>query len=418
MKEHSLESIRLIEPETLSIPIDLEPFHRSLHEKIKNGIVGFFDEPERVNEAQMAAMITEAKRLRSQFGGALCLGIGGSHLGPSVITDTLRSMSQKNEFPMEWISNVDPDSIDRAEFSLQKPMATLVISKSGETMETLSVFFHFLKKLDPKGIVVITDPKKGELRKLAKARGWTSFDVPENVGGRFSVLTPVGLFPAALAGINSREIVMGARTMREQLQKLPIEKNPAIRLALLFWYWNTQKKLPLQVWMAYGKTLRGLADWNIQLWAESLGKKTAHGKGVGFTPIAASGTSDHHSILQLLKEGPQDKLVIFLTTRRGPQTVVASPGLEVSPPVSFVIGKRFDSILQLSSAAVEKSLQGSKVPTLRVELSEITPHTLGAYFFFMEYACAFAAELYGVDAFGQPGVEEAKKLLRSMLEPS
>jgi glucose-6-phosphate isomerase len=291
-----------------------------------------------------------------------------------------------------------------------------VISKSGNTVETMGAFFHLSPNLDPKGIVAITDPKQGELRSLAHREGWTSFPIAPNIGGRYSVLTAVGLLPSELGGVSANGLLQGAAQMRAYLESLPPEENPAFSFALASYFWDVEGNRAVQYLMPYHRNLKLIADWYVQLWAESLGKRTTSDPevAVGFSPVAALGTTDQHSLLQLFKEGPGDKIIGFLEVEPKGSTPIGKPPFVVEK-LSYLTDHTFEEITHLASLATEKSLNNSGVPTYRIVTEAPSPELLGALFFFFETACALAGELYGVDAFNQPGVEEAKRLLRESL---
>jgi glucose-6-phosphate isomerase len=388
---------------------------KQFREKTSTGKVGFYDWPVQMAPAEHDALKTCAEEIVSSFDGALLIGIGGSYLGAYSVMNALHSRHQP--FPLHWVSNIDASSIDEAVvFARAQPSATVVISKSGNTIETLSAFYHLSEYLDPKGYVFITDPKLGELRRLSERYGWKSFPVPPNIGGRFSVLTAVGLLPLLLSGIDTDKILRGAREMREAFDRTSPEENPACLYALLCHRWNSELGANIHYLMPYEARLRSLADWFIQLWAESLGKKTRQdGRAVGFTPMGALGTSDQHSLLQLFKEGPQDKVIGFLDVLSEKRQVsIGKPKFETGS-FEYLCDHTFEEISHLACLATEKSLNNSGVPTYRIELPNVTPEAIGAFLFFMEAACAVAGELYDIDAFNQPGVEEAKVLLRDAL---
>lgn len=395
---------------------------QKLNEKFRSGKVGFYDWVESKDSVDFSAMQTLAKKLRHDFEGALCFGIGGSYLGPNAALEALRSPEEKSHFPIGWVNNVDPGVMEDALYLIQKKRcAAIVISKSGTTIETLSAFYHLSHQLDPKGFVMITDPKVGELRRLASANGWNSFEVPPALGGRFSVLSAVGLFPMLLGGLDAEAFFEGASEMRMALQALPAEENPAYHFGLVSFLWDTQHHHPIHYLMPYGNPIQWLSQWFVQLWAESLGKKTKDVKSisVGPTPVAAVGTCDQHSILQLLKEGPSDKIVGFIEVGPSAQELcIKAPAFSTDPAFHFLFGHSFAEVTRKASRATETSLNNAKIPTYRIKLHHLSEKTLGAFFFFLETACAAAGEFYGVDAFDQPGVEEAKKLLRQSLSAS
>lgn len=383
---------------------------QALRERFRSGAIGFYDWPLQASSNEVDRMRATALALRKKFKGALCVGIGGSYLGPAAMLQALQTPEQREEFPLHWLSNADSGAIREARHFLKgKKVATVVLSKSGGTVETLAGFFHFSHDLSPDGIVVITDPEKGELRRLARARAWESFEVPPNIGGRFSVLTAVGLFPAALGGIDPGDLLRGAAEMRTALEKFAPAESPAYLYALGKFLWDTEHGCKIQYLMPYSSPLKWISDWYVQLWAESLGKDHA-----GPTPVAALGTSDQHSVLQLLKEGPRDKVVGFLETQ-GDSVAIGAPTFEIDPAFSFLAPHTFSEVVTKASLATEQSLRNSQVPTYRFLIPKVDAKALGAFFFFQQTACALAGELYGIDAFDQPGVEEAKKLLRQSL---
>lgn len=396
----------------------LESAHHALHGRFHSKQIGFYDWPLQAPEEEIAAQAALAKKLRDEFEGALVFGIGGSYLGAACVQQALRSPEEEEAFPVRWVSNVDPGAIsDAVHFARKRRCAAVVISKSGNTIETLSGFFRLSRELDPKGYVVITDPSVGELRRLATEQGWPSFPVPPNVGGRFSVLTAVGLFPAFLMGLPADELLAGARDLRARLDEEPPAVNPAYLFAYLKWAWDTRFRRNVQYLMPYRQALEKLGDWYVQLWGESIGKKQRvnRDRAVGFTPVAALGTADQHSLLQLFKEGPHDKIIGFVDV---PGSQTKTPIGEPRFPVRdnrYLFPHSFEEITHKASLAVEKSLVNSGVPTYRIELPRLDARALGALFFFMETACGLAGELYEVDAFDQPGVEEAKRILRESL---
>lgn len=396
----------------------LEKAHLRLHGKFSSDSVGFYHWPSRIPSDEVQAMQSLAEKLRKEFEGAVIIGIGGSYLGPAALYQALRSPEADDEFPVTWVSNVDPTAIERASHFVGKTKsAAVVISKSGGTTETLSAFFHLSRHLDPKGYVLITDPKVGELRRLAQKNDWASFAVPPNIGGRYSVLTSVGLFPAFLGGLPVEEILRGAREMHGYLQNCSPSENPAYLFAWAKHAWDVHHQHSTQYLMPYTSGLALFADWYVQLWGESIGKKqrAAPNNAVGFTPVSALGTSDQHSLLQLFKEGPNNKIIGFMDVlSEGGKTVIGEPNFEVQG-LNYLFHHSFEEITHLACGATQKSLVNSGVPTYRLTVPKVSAHTLGALFLFFETSCAFAGELYDVDAFNQPGVEEAKKLLRAAL---
>ncbi|MBI1860559.1 MAG: hypothetical protein HYR96_06550 [Deltaproteobacteria bacterium] len=384
--------------------------HRSVTEEI-----GFFDLPETTPEAAPKEWAVTAHRLRSSFDGAIIVGIGGSYLGPQTLLESLRVATDQEDFPILWVTQPDPERIHILQrLALEKRYALVVISKSGNTTETLSAFFNLSQSVNAQGYLIITDPEKGALREMARREGWSTFSVPPDVGGRFSVLTSVGLFPAELAKISSQRILTGARRMREAILNSTPDECPAFWLALSHFRWDTEFRRNIHYLMPYRQTLKSLAEWHTQLFAESLGKIDRTGKAVGFTPVAALGPSDQHSILQMLRQGPRDKMVGFIDTPVKASTVVGMPSFSPGE-AAYLTKTTFEQLNHLACRSTELSLQNGGMPTYRLALEGLSPEALGSAFFFFETVCALAGELYDVDAFGQPGVEEGKRLLKEAL---
>jgi glucose-6-phosphate isomerase len=384
-------------------------------ERARSGAVGFFDWP-KDGAAVVAATRAVAERLRGAFDGALCLGIGGSYLGPAAIQKALDERVD-SRFPVQWLSNVDPSSMRRAEAFLQGGRrALVVVSKSGATTETLAGFFHLARFVSKDAIVVVTDPEHGFLAKTAKAQGWAHLPIPANIGGRFSVLTPVGLLPTALLGASPEKLLAGAGEVRDALIDRPLAENSAVALAHLLHDADTRRGRKIQYLMPYRTELDLLASWYVQLWGESLGKRRRDGKAVGPTPVAALGTADQHSILQLLREGPADKVTGFVDVAESESVrrLVGEPPFP-APEFAFLFPHSFARLVSLAARATEQSLRNGGMPTYRLELTSVDERTLGAFFFFWETVCAVAGEFYDVNAFDQPGVEESKILWKAAL---
>ncbi len=371
--------------------------------------VGFYDLP--FDATQVSQVQTVARELRKDFPAALVIGIGGSYLGAASAATAVGN----TDFPITWVSNIDPHAIRLAEAQLAaRKHAAIVISKSGNTTETLAAFYHFSRTLDPKGWVMITDPQEGELRLLAGKHAWKSLQVPPNIGGRFSVLSPVGLLPATLAGVDIEALLDGARQTRAALDQCKPSQNPAYLLAAGL-HAADLAGFGQQYLMPYWGALSLFAQWYVQLWGESLGKLQPDGTRVGPTPVAALGSTDQHSLLQLFKEGPRNKVVGFIDVlTQGKEVPVGAPAFQPGPS-GYLCRHSFDRISHEACAATQQSVENSGLPTYRITIPTLDAAVVGALYFFYETATAFAAELYGVNAFDQPGVEEAKRLLRKAL---
>lgn len=401
-----------------------------------SGEIGFLDLPDQVETAH--ACVDFARGLPAEIDTMVVLGIGGSSLGPRALysalappLDALRPRRSGDDggrrlfFP----DNADPVTL-KAVLEVCDPARTVwnVVTKSGGTAETAAQLLIVADHLDRtlgaerarQHIVATTDPKAGALRATAVARGWRSFDVPASVGGRFSVLTAVGLLPAAVAGLDVVGILEGARAMRDRCLERELLKNPALLLASLLHHHHVVRGRPMVVLMSYVDALYDTADWFRQLWAESLGKERAtDGRIVntGPTPIAARGATDQHSQLQLYVEGPRDKVVLMLTARAR-ELELRIPDSELArsrPEYGYLAGRGLGELLDAELRGTIGSLAQRKRPVGTVELARVDAASVGALVMLLEAATAYAGPLYGVDPFDQPGVEEAKRLAYAAL---
>ena len=367
-----------------------------------------------------------ARRVRGRFKNFVQIGIGGSSLGAAAIAGALldRFHNERARPRLYFLDNVDPEETASL-FERIDPAETLfhIVTKSGETTETVAGLLVALDRLHAKvkrpgsHLVVTTDRKKGFLRRLAGEQGWRTFEVPANVGGRFSVLTPVGFIPAAVAGIRIEELAAGAILADELCSRRDPRENPAAMFALVSHLMDARRGRPIHVMMPYARALREAADWFRQLWAESLGKRRTEGGRevcVGPTPVVALGATDQHSQIQLFVDGPQDKLVTFVTLQRYRRDVYI-PAAVRDPAADFLHGKSFSDLIVAEQKGTEAALAAAGRPSMTVELTQVSPRTIGAFFFFFEMATVFAGRLYGVDPFGQPGVEAGKRAAFALL---
>lgn len=377
------------------------------------------------NQGEIAADIEKtAAQIREKFEYFVVFGIGGSALGMKALFSALKH-PRYNELPREKrggpklyvVDNVDPDSLN-ALFDVidVKKTAFNVITKSGNTVETMSQFMVAMDKLTALGedlsehIFLTTDKEKGILRKVANEYGFKTFIVPDGVGGRFSVLSPVGLLPAAVVGMDIRALLQGAAEMHELCQKESLEENPAYRYALLYFI-AMKKGVNVSVMMPYADGLLCTAEWYAQLWAESLGKKVdVHGNTVhtGQTPVRALGVTDQHSQVQLYNEGPFDKIITFVTVEnfRTTMAIPASP-IEMKD-TQYLEGQSFNKLIASEQAATEYAVTSAGKMNMRITLPRVDEKNIAALLFFLEMATAAAGEFLEIDAFDQPGVEAGK----------
>jgi glucose-6-phosphate isomerase len=351
------------------------------------------------------------------------LGIGGSALGTETIFNALLhpfhnyDKNIREEKPRFFIvDNIDPHKINAIieiiEPEIEKTLL-VVISKSGETPETISQFMIF-KELMKKEcsdfqerIILITDKEKGILNKIAKEDGYRTLNVPDGVGGRFSVLTPVGLFPAIVMDIDVNAIMDGAQAILEHIKNKTGMDNMAFTLAAILFGMDKKGK-STHVIMPYCERLSGFADWFRQLEGESLGKG-----GNGPTPTKSVGVTDQHSQLQLYVDGPKDKCVMFFYSAQDKRSIPDSfPYLD---DVAYLAGKDLQELFHAEFQGTSLSLTDAGTPSLTLSVKEINAYTLGALFSLFEMVTLYLGVLYKVNAFDQPGVEEGKIYTKAIM---
>jgi glucose-6-phosphate isomerase len=363
-----------------------------------------------------------AKRIHGKFTTIVLLGIGGSSLGAVALRECFTAQKVSSFPKLIVLDNIDPHFLSEIETKIHFPKTLFIaISKSGETPETVAEYFYFSKKIREQGlsekehIIFITDPKKGFFREESQKKDIPSFPIPQNVGGRFSVLTPVGLLPAALIGIDILQLLAGAREMRTHFLSPSLEKNTPFQLASMQFILYRKGKRQ-NVLYAYAQKLRCIADWFRQLVAESTGKRYRNDKNeiwTGITPLAALGSTDQHSQNQLYFEGPNDKFFLFLNIKSF-QNILPIP-IPNDKRFSYLKNTDFGTLLHLEMEGTKGALTKANRPHTTLTLSEISEKNIGMLFFLFESATAFLGEFFRINVFDQPGVELSKNITRTLL---
>ncbi|TSA40049.1 glucose-6-phosphate isomerase [bacterium] len=380
-------------------------------------------------------------KCRGRFDTMVVLGIGGSALGNIALQSALNPPTY-NLLPAEQrggggaprmfvVDNVDPQHfgaiLEYCRTSGGGLRRTLfnVVSKSGETAETASQFMVIRDALKSAmgdaykdNIVAVTDPAKGTMRQICDRDGYVTLPVPDGVGGRFSVLSPVGLFSAATCGIDIEGLLDGAAEMDKACSREELTKNPAAMLAFLLVELGTNKGKINHVMMPYSNALYLMADWYRQLWAESLGKQYDLNKNevfAGFTPIKALGTTDQHSQVQLYREGPNDKAFGIVDVKSfdhhcqgGHGELLIPTGLGVEA-TKYLEGKRMGDLLNAEKRATEYALLESQRPNYTITFPKIDANHIGQFIALWEITTAYAGLMLGIDAYDQPAVELGKQ---------
>ncbi len=380
-------------------------------------------------EDDMEVLEPIAEMYRAEFADVVVLGTGGSSLGGR----TLAALGGQNlgidggapaDSPrLHFMDNVDQDSFDRL-FRAIDPARTgfIVISKSGATPETLAQFLYcfdvFCTALGEQTradqFTVITDPGDNPLRRLAARQGLALIDADPRIGGRFSALSAVGLLPAMIAGVDAQAVRAGAAAVLAPLLD-GVEADdfdPAIGAAINVGLART-RGINATVLMPYMDRLADFTLWFRQLWAESLGKK-----GLGTTPIGGLGTVDQHSQLQLYLDGPRDKMFTLIVARAPGGSGSIPARLADDPELAYLAGRSLGDLLDAEQRATAKSLVDGGHPTRLIWLDEVDEASLGGLIMHFFLETIIAADLLGVDPFGQPAVEDGKRLARQYLKES
>ena len=393
-----------------------------------SGAVGFADI---VTDAALRSQATDfAARAKGRYDDVVILGIGGSALGPIALRTALRP-SGWNMLPtagrggnprLHVLDNVDPETIAAllARLDLARSLF-IVTSKSGGTAETMSQFLIVNQALErgslpiARHVVFVTDPAQGALRPLATKTGVPALDIPPSVGGRFSVLTPVGTLPAALIGIDVARLLEGAADMVTRCTSSNLMENPAGVYGTLQWLADTKHGKVINVFMPYSDPLRDFADWFVQLWAESLGKHLPDGSSVCQTSLAALGATDQHSQVQLFMEGPKNKVVTFVAIDERSTDLTIPHGFKEVKELGYLGGHSLGELIGIEQRATAGALAKRGRPNLTIHLERVDEFHVGGLIMLLELATAYAGQLYGVDAFNQPGVELGKQFAYAQL---
>ncbi len=385
----------------------------------------------------VSGLVRFAEERHGRFDNLLVLGIGGSALGTIALGGALLhpyhnllSKEERGGTPRLFVlDNVDPDQT-RGLFDLLDWERTLtnVVSKSGGTAETAAAYLlvrdilegHVAGKAGPAAIrlpvaehmVFTTDPEKGVLREIAEEEGIPAFPISAGVGGRFSVLSPVGVLPAALCGMDVAALLAGADAMDRRIRESPGLRNPAGLFAGVQYLEYTAFTRRLSVMMPYSARLRFVADWFKQLWAESLGKardRRGSDVHVGPTPVEALGATDQHSQVQLYVEGPDDKVVTFLRVGSFDREATMPQLHPEKPALAYLGGHGLGELLNAEQRATAWALARRGRPSIRVDLPRVDAHALGQLLYMLEVATGLMGELLDINAFDQPGVELGKE---------
>lgn len=405
-RDHGLSGEDILAKEKL-----IKEHLHQIHSK-NPGFYNVIDDP-----APIKAINIFAKKNEGKFTDIVVLGIGGSSLGTACLKQCFKKFSAEKSPALRVISNIDPVLIKKFASILDLSKTLFIVaSKSGTTPETMAQYLYFRQKCREKKLTIknhfafVTDREEGLLRTIATKDNIPTFDIPKNIGGRFSVLTPVGLLPAKLAGIDIQKLIAGAKKIRDEFQKEEIEENTPFKLATIQ-YLLSQKGKNINVLMPYSQQLDRLTDWYIQLLAESIGKQEK-----GLTPVKALGAEDQHAQIQLYNDGPNDKLITFIEAEElADPLVIPNPHTDI--PEFDIINKKvtFNKLMTLEKKGTEMALTENNRPNITIKIDKICEETLGELFMLFEASVAFLGEYFEVYAFDQPAVESGKKYTKELL---
>jgi glucose-6-phosphate isomerase len=431
MLASALDGRGIAEPALRDLGDRFTDAHQDVARRRSGGELGFYRLPYEGEVVRAIGAFADA----SFFENVVVLGIGGSALGTIALRQALLhpywnelDAGERGELPRLYVlDNIDPTTIAPLLERLDLARTLFnVVSKSGTTAETAAQFLivrDLLARAFPdrghvRHLTFTTDPVDGTLRRIAAEEEIAALPIPPDVGGRFSVLSAVGLLPAALTGIDIEAILAGARDMVERCDTDRLEDNPAGMFAALQFLADTRLSAPIHVVMSYSDRLYGIADWFRQLWAESLGKRLdRQGREVfrGPTPVKALGATDQHSQVQLYMEGPFDKTVTFLAVRRLARDLAIPHAYPDDPALAYLGGHSLGELLSAERFATASALTGHGRMNMSLEIDEVSPRSMGALLMMLQIATVYAGALYDIDPLDQPGVEMGKRLTYALM---
>ncbi len=404
----------------------VEESQRLLHSKTGKGndFLGWLHLPSSITPEQISSIKGTANTLSQATEVVVVIGIGGSYLGSKAVIDALShsfaQLMDKGEHPHIVFAgqNIGEDyHYELLELLEKKSGAAIVISKSGTTTEPALAFrliknhleTKYCKQVAKNRIVAITDEKKGALRTLATQEGYTTYVIPDDVGGRYSVLTPVGLLPIAVAGLDIAELVRGAQDMEKFLMDAPFEQNPAMQYAAVRNALYAEGK-HMEILANFDPKLHFMTEWWKQLYGESEGKEN---KGI-FT-AGVDFTTDLHSMGQYIQEGKRFFFETVISIAKTKHQLVVPTDKDNLDQLNFIAGKRINEINKMAELGTKIAHIDGDVPNIHIEIPELTEYNIGAMIYFFEKACALSGYTLDVNPFDQPGVEAYKKNMFALL---
>ena len=391
-----------------------------------NDFLGWVNLPSSIEATELATIKAQAEKLRAKAEVVICIGIGGSYLGAKAVLDSLSNsfeyLKKSHENPTVIFAgqNISEDyTYEMLDALKDYSIATIVISKSGTTTEPAIAFRIIKEEIEKRygkeeakeRIVAVTDKARGALKTLADNEGYPSYVIPDNVGGRFSVLTPVGLLPLAVGGVDIEALVAGATEMEKATAAdVAVEENLAAQYAIVRnALYNEGRKI--EILGSYEPKLQYINEWWKQLYGESESKD-----GKGIFPASVTLTADLHSMGQYIQEGERTLFETIISVEKPAHKVVIEADKDNLDGLNFLAGKRISEVNLMAELGVQLAHVDGDVPNIRISLPSIEARTIGALLYFFEKACGISGYMLGVNPFNQPGVEAYKKNMFALLD--
>ena len=400
----------------------VKEIHDMIHNKTGagNDFLGWVELPENYDKAEVALIKEKAAALQDKTDVLLVCGIGGSYLGARAAIEAINGLYPKNKVEIIYVGNTFSSNYIKqvADYIEDKDFAINVISKSGTTTET-SIAFRIFKEMCEKKygkdgarerIVATTDKAKGALKTLATEEGYTTFVIPDDVGGRYSVLTPVGLFPIAMAGIDVDEMMKGAKDAMDKYSVSDLEKNDAYRYGVARQILH-KAGYPAEMFVTYELQLSMVAEWWKQLYGESEGKE-----GKGILPTSATFSTDLHSLGQFIQEGSKVLYETIFQIKEPNSDMVIPSYPDNLDGLNYLAGKTVDYVNKKAcEGTIDAHVNTGNVPNILITMDKMDAYGFGYMVYFFEMSCAMSVYLLGVNPFNKPGVEVYKANMFKLL---
>ena len=408
----------------------VEKNHKELHKRAgdDNDFVGWLELPTNYDKEEFKRIKKAAKKIAKESDILVVIGIGGCYLGARAVIESLTSTfynllpEKQRKFPQILYvgNNLSPNYINELiEYIGDKDFSVNVISKSGTTTEPAIAFRIFREILENKygidearsRIYATTDKEKGALKTLSENEGYEQFVVPDNVGGRYSVLTAVGLLPIAVAGIDIDKLMEGARNAQERFDDPDLKYNECYQYAVIRNILYNKMNKTTEILVNYEPKMHYFTEWWKQLYGESEGKENK-----GIFPAGVDFTTDLHSMGQYIQEGRRDLFETVINVKTPKNDIVINPDDDNLDGLNYLAGKTMDYVNKKAMEGTIKAHVDGDVPNVMIEMNKLDEKNLGELIYFFEKACAMSGMILGVNPFNQPGVEKYKKNMFHLLE--